>query len=485
VILIATGSEVQLAVAARETLAAEGIQARVVSAPSLEWFAEQDAAYRESVLPAAVKARVSVEAGSTRSGAASSATPAARSASTTSAPPPTTRPCSRSSASPPMRSWKRPAQPSRRTHEHPHDPDPAARDAGVSIWLDDLSRARIDSGNLADLISTRNVSGVTTNPSIFQAAIGNQDDDSYDAPWPRSPRRPPSTPRSSRSPRPTSRRRGHLPPCSTRPAASTAACRSRSPDLAHDTDATSPRRAAVGQGRPPNALIKIPATKAGLPAITAVIAAGISVNVTLIFSLERYGEVIDAYLAGLEQARRTVTTCPASTPSPRSSSRAWTPRSTSASAFESEDAEALKSRAGLANASGLRAVREAVRRPRAQELISAGANVQRPLWASTGVKDPALPDTLYVTELVAPGTVNTMPEKTLEATFDHGVITGDTVTGAYDDAHLVFSQLAELGVDITDVTQTLEDEGVAKFIASWQDSQDGRRGARRGPGERR
>jgi transaldolase len=95
--------------------------------------------------------------------------------------------------------------------------------------------------------------------------------------------------------------------------------------------------------------------------------------------------------------------------------------------------------------------------------------VQRPLWASTGVKDPALPDTLYVTELVAPGTVNTMPEKTLEATFDHGVVTGDTVTGAYDDAHLVFSQLAELGVDIADVTQTLEDEGVAKFIASWQD----------------
>jgi transaldolase len=245
-----------------------------------------------------------------------------------------------------------------------------------------------------------------------------------------------------------------------------------SPDLAHDTDATvAEAKKLWAKVDRPNALIKIPATKAGLPAITAVIAEGISVNVTLIFSLERYRAAIDAYLGGLEKAKAAGhDLSKIHSVASFFVSRVDTEVDKRLSAFESEDAEALKSRAGLANARlAYELFEKAFAEPRAQELIAAGANVQRPLWASTGVKDPALPDTLYVTELVAPGTVNTMPEKTLEATFDHGVVTGDTVTGAYEDAHLVFSQLADLGVDINDVTQTLEDEGVAKFIASWQD----------------
>jgi transaldolase len=310
--------------------------------------------------------------------------------------------------------------------------------AGVSIWLDDLSRTRIDSGNLADLIKTRNVSGVTTNPSIFQAAIGNKDDDSYDAPWPRSPARGVRpTRRSSRSPRPTSRTPPTSSvPCSTRPAASTAACRSRSP-RPRPRHRRHHRRgeAAVGQGRPPERAHQDPRDEGGPARDHRGRRRGISVNVTLIFSLERYGEVIDAYLAGLEQAKAAGTTCPASTPSPRSSSRAWTPRSTSASLDRHRRGAALKRRRASRTRAWHTSCSRSVRRAARAGARRRRRNVQRPLWASTGVKDPALPDTLYVTELVAPGTVNTMPEKTLEATFDHGVMTGDTITGAYADAH--------------------------------------------------
>lgn len=348
-------------------------------------------------------------------------------------------------------------------------------DAGVSIWLDDLSRSRIDSGNLAELIETRNVSGVTTNPSIFQAAIGNRNDDSYDAPLAAL----------AAAGADVDAAIFELTTTDVRDAAdifrpvydATGGLDGRvsievSPDLAHETDATSAEAVKLWEkvGRE-NALIKIPATKAGLPAITATLAEGISVNVTLIFSLERYAEVIDAYLAGLEQAKANGHDLSRiHSVASFFVSRVDTEVDKRLSAFESEDAEALKSKAGVANARlAYELFEKRFAEPRAQELIAAGGNVQRPLWASTGVKDPALPDTLYVTELVAAGTVNTMPEKTLEATFDHGVVTGDTITDGYEDARLVFAQLAELGIDIADVTQLLEDEGVAKFIASWQD----------------
>jgi len=351
-------------------------------------------------------------------------------------------------------------------------------DAGVSIWLDDLSRARIASGNLAQLISTRNVSGVTTNPSIFQAAIGNKNDDSYQE----------ALTALAAEGADADAAIFALTTEDVRNAAdifrpvfdATGGVDGRvsievSPDLAHDTDATVAEAkklwAAVDR---PNTLIKIPATKAGLPAITEVIAAGISVNVTLIFSLERYAEVIEAYLAGLERAKDAgIDLSQIHSVASFFVSRVDTEVDKRLTAIGTDAALELKSLAGVANARlAYELFEKTFADERARALVAAGANVQRPLWASTGVKDPALPDTLYVTELVAPGTVNTMPEKTLEATFDHGVISGDTVTGAYAGAHDVFDRLAAVGIDFADVTQLLEDEGVEKFIVSWHDLQN-------------
>ncbi len=347
--------------------------------------------------------------------------------------------------------------------------------AGVSIWLDDLSRTRIDSGNLSELIDTRNVVGVTTNPSIFQAAIGNPDDDSYDAPLAAL----------ASAGADVDAAIFELTTTDVRDAADifrpvydeTGGVDGRvsievSPDLAHDTDATiAEAKTLWAKVDRPNTLIKIPATKAGLPAITATLAEGISVNVTLIFSLERYADVMDAYLAGLEQAQANGHDL--STIHSVASffvSRVDTEVDKRLAAIGTDDALALKSKAGVANARlAYELFEQTFATERAQQLVAAGGNVQRPLWASTGVKDPSLPDTLYVTELVAPGTVNTMPEKTLEATFDHGVVTGDTVTGNYTDAHAAFDALASVGIDLDDVVQVLEDEGVDKFIASWHD----------------
>lgn len=350
-------------------------------------------------------------------------------------------------------------------------------EAGVSIWLDDLSRARINSGNLAELIETRNVTGVTTNPTIFQGAIGNANDDSYAEGLAALAGRGASVDEAI----------FELTTEDVRAASdifrgvydATGGVDGRvsievSPDLAHDTDATVEEAKKLwAQVDRPNALIKIPATKAGLPAITAVLAEGISVNVTLIFSLERYAAVIDAFLAGIEQAQAAGHDVSGiHSVASFFVSRVDTEVDNRLAAIGGEEAAALKGRAGIANARlAYELFEQQFSGARAQTLIAAGANVQRPLWASTGVKDPALPDTLYVTELVAPGTVITMPEKTLEATFDHGVITGDTITGGYADAHLAFDQLAAIGIDVTDVTQVLEDEGVAKFIASWHDLQ--------------
>jgi transaldolase len=348
---------------------------------------------------------------------------------------------------------------------------------GVSIWLDDLSRSRIASGNLADLIATRNVVGVTTNPTIFQGAIGNPQDDSYGA----------ALAALAEAGATTDTAIFELTTTDVRDAAdvfrpvfdATDGVDGRvsievSPDLAHDTAAT------VAQAKElwakvdrPNVLIKIPATKAGLPAITEVIAAGISVNVTLIFSLDRYADVIDAYLAGLEQAQSAgIDLSGIHSVASFFVSRVDTEVDKRLETIGSDAASALKSKAGLANARlAYELYEKTFAEARATALTGAGATVQRPLWASTGVKDPALPDTLYVTELVAPGTVNTMPEKTLQATFDHGVIEGDTVTGAYADAHALFEALSAVGIDFDDVTQVLEDEGVEKFIASWHDLQ--------------
>lgn len=345
--------------------------------------------------------------------------------------------------------------------------------AGVSIWLDDLSRERITSGNLAGLITERNVTGVTTNPTIFQGAIsagvgyeealaaqaaaGASVDDAIFA----------ITTTDVRDASDIFR-----PVFDATNGVDGRVSIEVSPDLAHDTAAT------VAQAKElwatvdrPNALIKIPATKAGLPAITEVIGAGISVNVTLIFSLERYAAVIDAYLAGVEKAKAAgIDISTLQSVASFFVSRVDTEVDKRLKAIGTDEATALLSKAGVANARlAYELFETSFGTPRAQALLEAGATLQRPLWASTGVKDPALPDTLYVTELVAPGTVNTMPEKTLEATFDHGEITADTITAGIPSAHEVFAQLAAVGVDFDDVTQVLEDEGVEKFIVSWHD----------------
>ncbi|GAA4481822.1 transaldolase [Microbacterium panaciterrae] len=352
-------------------------------------------------------------------------------------------------------------------------PTAALSAAGVSIWLDDLSRTRIHSGNLAELIASRNVVGVTTNPTIFANSITDASDTSYDAQVAELAQRGATaeeaifeaTTQDVRDAldvfRPVWEQTGHV---------DGRVSIEVSPDLAHDTDGTTAQAAELwAKVDRPNLLVKIPATKAGLPAIAASIAAGISVNVTLIFSLERYAEVIDAYLSGLEQAKDAgIDLSTIQSVASFFVSRVDTETDARLAAIGTDEALALKSKAGLANARlAYELYEQTFAGDRAQALLDAGANRQRPLWASTGVKDPALPDTLYVTELVAANVVNTMPEKTLEATFDHGVITGDTITSEYDASRAVFTGLESVGVDFADVTQTLEDEGVSKFIDSW------------------
>jgi transaldolase len=221
-------------------------------------------------------------------------------------------------------------------------------------------------------------------------------------------------------------------------------------------------------------MIKIPATVEGLPAITAAIAAGISVNVTLIFSLERYGQVIDAYFEGLEQAAKAgIDLSTIHSVASFFVSRVDTEVDKRLDAIGSDEATALKSKAAIANARlAYKLFVERFATERAIALQEQGANRQRPLWASTGTKDPSLPDTLYVTELVTHGVVNTMPEKTLEAVADHGRIEGDTVVDRYEEAQQVFDRLAALGIDIAEVSNQLEREGVEKFIQSWHELTD-------------
>ena len=349
-------------------------------------------------------------------------------------------------------------------------------DEGVSIWLDDLSRKRIESGNLAELVDTRNVVGVTTNPSIFQAAIGSGE--GYEQQLADLAVRKVTVEEAVRM----------MTTADVRAAAdilrpvydATGGRDGRvsievDPRLAHHTEATiaEAKQLAWLVDRP-NVMIKIPATQAGLPAITEVIGRGISVNVTLIFSLERHRQVINAYLTGLEKARAAGhDLSKIYSVASFFVSRVDTEINNRLDALGTPEAIALKSKAGVANAQlAYEVFVGAFESERAKTLIAAGANRQRPLWASTGVKDPSLPDTLYVTELAVADVVNTMPEKTLEATFDHGVIDGDRVTGSYATANAVLDAIAEQGISYDDVTQLLEKEGVDKFIVSWNELLD-------------
>ncbi|MBS3178020.1 MULTISPECIES: transaldolase [unclassified Pseudoclavibacter] len=352
-------------------------------------------------------------------------------------------------------------------------PTAALAEAGVSIWLDDLSRSSLESGALERLIAERGIVGVTTNPTIFAGALSKGD--AYDTQVAELQARGASIDEAIFEITTDDVRSAcdlFLPIYEATDGLDGRVSIEVSPELARDTAATieEAKRLWATVDRK-NAMIKIPATVEGLPAITEVIASGISVNVTLIFSLSRYREVVNAYLSGLEQAKerghdlstiRSVASFFVSRVDAEIDKRLV--------AAGSDEATALKSRAALANARlAYAAFEEEFSSERAKLLLAEGAHVQRPLWASTGVKDPALPDTLYVTELVAPNTVNTMPEKTLEAVADHGVITGNTVAGTAHAANTTLDELEALGVSYVEVTEQLETEGVDKFIVSWQE----------------
>ena len=348
--------------------------------------------------------------------------------------------------------------------------------AGVSIWIDDLSRDRIQSGSLADLIESRAVSGVTTNPTIFAGAFSKGD--AYAQ---------------------------QLAELSARGAtASDAVFEATTQDVRMACDVFSgvykktngvdgrvsievepgiamDSARTVSQAKElfkavdrENVMIKIPATVPGLSAITEVLASGISVNVTLIFSLQRYALVIKAFKDGITKAKQnghdlSMIHSVASF----FVSRVDTEINKRLDAIGTDQAVALKSKAALANA---RLAYELFENEFAtsdwQELQGFGANKQRPLMASTGVKDSSLPDTLYVTELIAPDLVNTMPEATMEAVFDHGTVTADTITGEYENSRAVLAELDKLGVSYDEVVSLLETEGVDKFVASWNDLLD-------------
>ena len=349
----------------------------------------------------------------------------------------------------------------------------ALAEAGVAIWLDDLSRERLRSGNLADLTRTRRVVGVTTNPTIFAGALAGGD--AYDAQLAELAAAGVSTAGAVQAITTDDVRAAAdvLAPVH----AATGGVDGRvsievDPRLARDTDATIDQaRELWARVARPNVFVKIPATVEGLPAIAQALADGISVNVTLIFSLDRYRQVLAAHLSGLERAHAAGRDlAPIGSVASFFVSRVDSAVDARLDAIGTPKAAALRGRAAIANARLAYVIyQEVVAGERWQRLAALGARPQRPLWASTGVKDKAYPDTRYVDELVVAGTVNTMPASTLEAVFDHGDIRGDTVTGTQQESASVFSGLAQVGIEIDEVTAALEDEGVVKFEKSWQD----------------
>jgi transaldolase len=349
----------------------------------------------------------------------------------------------------------------------------ALADAGVSIWLDDLSRDRINSGNLADLVANSSVTGVTTNPTIFAAALskGHLYDDQV-----RELAATDSDVEDTIKALTTDDVRNACDVFSATYAATNGIDGRVSievdPTLAMKTEETIAQALDLWKiVDRPNVLIKIPATKPGLPAITSALAEGASVNVTLIFSLERYRGVIDAYMTGLEQAAANGHDLSRiQSVASFFVSRVDTEVDKRLDAIGSDEAAALKGKAAIANARLAYALYEdEFSGERFAALEAQGAHRQRPLWASTGVKDPAYPDTMYVTDLVVANTVNTMPEKTLQAFADHGEVHGDMVSDTEEEAQQVMDDLAAVGISYDDVVDVLEREGVEKFEASWNE----------------
>jgi transaldolase len=343
--------------------------------------------------------------------------------------------------------------------------------AGVSIWLDDLSRERIQSGNLTDLVENRHVVGVTTNPTIFASALakGERYDDQVAGLT-----RAGASVEEVITELTTDDVRAACDVMHEAYEASNGVDGRVSievpPALAFDTEGT--LEAAHTLWRKvdrPNLLIKIPATEEGLPAITESLGEGISVNVTLIFGLSRYEAVMEAYLAGLEHAKnRGVDLSTLQSVASFFVSRVDSEVDSRLEKVGSDEALALRGKAAVANARLAYELFENVfAGERFAALAAHGARPQRPLWASTGVKNPDYSDTMYVTDLVTAGTVNTMPEKTLNAFADHGEVKGDQVRGRYDEARELMSKLSDFGIEYDDVIRALEKEGVDKFVASW------------------
>ena len=342
----------------------------------------------------------------------------------------------------------------------------------TSIWLDDLSRSKItgtDVHSLPSRIATSAVVGVTTNPSIFSAAISSGSEYAKDIESMKG-----SSVDDVIEKLTTDDVRAAcdllLPIYQASKGIDGRVSIEVDPRLANDTQAT----IAAGEKLwkiidRENVMIKVPATLQGLPAITALLSKGISVNVTLIFSIKRYGQVIDAFLQGVEAC---------STPSKVHSvasffiSRIDSSIDAQLNEIGSPEALQLLGKAAIANAHlAYQLFQEKFNSPRWAELSSKGAHKQRPLWASTGVKDPNYPDTTYVVELVAPDTVNTMPQSTLDALLDHGVLRGDTITSRYPEAVSVLRALSDLHISLDQVTSELETDGVNKFAQAWKELQ--------------
>ncbi|MFX0538711.1 transaldolase [Ornithinimicrobium sp. Y1847] len=352
-------------------------------------------------------------------------------------------------------------------------------EAGVSVWLDDLNRPMITTGELQEYID-RGVVGVTTNPTIFATALAEGDaysdqvadlgqvdvDEAVFALTTEDVRNACDV---------------FAPVYEATDGVDGKVSIEVDPGLAHDTAGTVEMAERLWQEiDQPNLLVKIPATEEGLPAISQTLAKGISVNVTLIFSLDRYRGVMNAFLTGLEQAREAgLDLSKIHSVASFFVSRVDSEIDKRLEEIGSDEALSLRGKAGLANAHlAYQAFEEVFSTPRWSNLADDGAHVQRPLWASTGVKNEAYPDTLYVTELVAPNTVNTMPGGTLEATINHAEVSADTdtVTGRYAEAQQVLDDLERVGVSYTEVTDLLEREGVEKFEKSWDELLESVRG---------
>jgi transaldolase len=338
---------------------------------------------------------------------------------------------------------------------------------GQSIWYDHLRRSLITTGELQRLLAM-GVRGVTSNPTIFEQAIAGSAD--YDAALRRLVDEDMSISEIYEALVLDDITRTADLLCPLYDATDGAdgyVSLEVSPRLAHDTNGTIVEaRRLWGALNRPNVMIKVPATPAGIPAIQTLIGEGININVTLIFSVVQYEAVTEAFIAGLEQRLQAG----GNLRSVASVASFFVSRVDTAVDRELEQRgfTSVQGKAAIANAKVAYAVfRRIFSQPRWQPLQQHGARVQRPLWASTGTKNPHYPDTLYIDSLIGPDTVNTAPPAAITAFLDHGIV-APTLEQGLNEAHATLAQLTELDIDLDAVTQQLQDEGVASFATSFE-----------------